>query len=649
VANQDLKSLPLTFSGRTIQHLGMDLYQSPVSAIAEMVANAWDADASNVSITLPSALDDLAQIEIRDDGIGMGAEELINHYLTVGWSCRGDDPDAHSGERNRPLLGRKGIGKFAGFGIAGIIRVETISKLTGEKTVFEISANKVLTDAYADEEIPVEEYRGPSEERKEQHGTSVVLKSLTLDRKLSPAVYARSMARRFLLHQQADEFRVLVNNEPLPESEDMTGVQFSFPRDYQDGEKPANLRIGEDGWGEEELPGGDTIRWRIHFHEETIDEEELRGVSVFTGIKLAQAPFFFNLSGGLGGQHGQQYMSGRVQADYIDKYEKDLIATERQRINWEHPGGEALEAWGQQRTKKLLKIWQERRADRRVSELDRKVAGFSDRLDRLSPREARTVKQSLLKLAQVPTLSTKQFEELGGGVITAWESGRLRELIGEIAEAESLSESALVNILMEAGVMTALNTAEAVKTKLLAIGGLKVRIQNRELENAVRDYIAENPWMISPEWETFAKERSVRNVLVDAAIEAGLDDEKYRGRVDLALASGSQLLVLEFVRPGLAVDWDHIDRFERYVRIIRVRMAANTGGRFKSVTGYIVADTLDKEGAITSKVESLADEGMLALEWETLFEKALAAWKEFLHILVGRAPEDERLKVLLQD
>lgn len=44
--------LRLNYSGRIIDHLGIQMYQSPVAAIAELVANAWDADADSVEITL---------------------------------------------------------------------------------------------------------------------------------------------------------------------------------------------------------------------------------------------------------------------------------------------------------------------------------------------------------------------------------------------------------------------------------------------------------------------------------------------------------------------------------------------------------------------------------------------------------------------
>ena len=50
------EKLFLQFHGRIIDSLGIQMYQSPVAAIAELIANAWDADSKNVSIELPDSL-----------------------------------------------------------------------------------------------------------------------------------------------------------------------------------------------------------------------------------------------------------------------------------------------------------------------------------------------------------------------------------------------------------------------------------------------------------------------------------------------------------------------------------------------------------------------------------------------------------------
>ena len=134
------KKLHLTFHGRIIDFLGIQMYQSPVAAVAELIANAWDADATQVAVTLPADNSSSAELVVQDNG-GMTFTECQERYLNVGRNRRLVD-----GERTpsgRPLLGRKGIGKFAGFGIARIVEIETVSAETGERTVFSPRSPKI--------------------------------------------------------------------------------------------------------------------------------------------------------------------------------------------------------------------------------------------------------------------------------------------------------------------------------------------------------------------------------------------------------------------------------------------------------------------------------------------------------------------------
>lgn len=647
----DGRVLRLNYSGRIIDHLGLQMYQSPVAAVAELVANAWDADADNVKITLPAGITKAAELVVEDDGNGMSFEECQARFLNVGYARRGSKKTEQSKGKKRRILGRKGIGKFAGFGIARVVRIETISGDSGERTVFEMDIAKLRSDEYVNREgteIDLIEYEGPSEVRRQDHGTKVRLKQLTLAQRREPTPFARSMARRFLLHQTAADFRILVNGNPLPDADELLPVQFSFPAEYRTEERPSGLKVSGD-WGIEDFHGIQ-IRWRVRFYLDTIGEEELRGISVFAGGKMVQTPFFFNLSGGLPGQHGQQYISGQIQVDALDEQQADLVAPERQRVDWDHPVAKHVEQWGQRRLRQLLSLWRSRRGEKREQELQARLTGFSARLGRLGKHEERTVTRAIRRVAQIETLSQAQFEDLGEAMLTAWEQGRLYDLIDEIAQSEELSGDQLVGLLAEAQVLTALNTAEAVRTKLLTVGGLKQRISHRELENAVRDYISEHPWLVSPKWETFAVEKGVKGLIDGALSESGIavvDD--FKGRVDLTLSSGEHLLLLEFMRPGLKLDWDHVDRFERYVRLVRSNLSANTGARFKWATGYIVADQLQSRAGLEGKIQSLANEDMFTLDWPMLFANAIAQWQEFLVILAGRDPEDERLQVLIPE
>ena len=645
------KRLSIQFHGRIIDHLGIQMYQSPVAALAELIANAWDADSNAVRIHLPAALGGAAVIKLEDDGDGMTFEECQRRYLNVGAGRRAKDPTAAS-RAGRPVLGRKGIGKFAGFGIAQRIRVDTTSRDNGERTVFELDIDQLRGEEYVDTkgDVKVIEYNTPDEARRQRHGTVVTLSGLKLSRNIAPDQFRRSMARRFLLAQRADNFQITVNGEAIPTEGDEKNAEFVFPRDYKPDELPAGLTVEKSGWGTEAVAEGGPIRWRIVFYEDPIPDRELQGVSIMCRGKIAQEPFYFNLAGGLGGQHAQEYVSGTVEADYLDSLETDVISTERQRINWQDPAAAPLQEWGQSRLQELYLIWKDRRAEERIKEVEQKISAFLPRLEKLPKSERTTIKRALARMAGIPKLSRDSLHSIANAMLTAWEGGRLKELVTQLAEAEDMDAVDLVSILAEANVLTALHTAEAVRAKLEIIGGLVLRFRANELENSLRDYIASSPWLLGPQWEYFKDETRVTKLLKEARNEVGMDkDDDWKGRLDLALSAGERLLVVEFMRPGLTADQDHLQRLQAYVAEVRSQVEGLTALGIRHVEGLLVADRLGKKPRVGKLIQSMRDDEITAIDWDRLLSTATAQWRDYLHILLHRAPDDERLKALAEE
>lgn len=80
------EELKVTFDINTIDHLGVKLYSTLPPMIAELVSNAWDADARNVYINFVNEPE--KAITVRDDGIGMTFSELNEQFLKVGRNRR---------------------------------------------------------------------------------------------------------------------------------------------------------------------------------------------------------------------------------------------------------------------------------------------------------------------------------------------------------------------------------------------------------------------------------------------------------------------------------------------------------------------------------------------------------------------------------
>ena len=73
------KPFRMKFEMSTIKHLGLQMYSTLPPVIGELVANAWDANATTVTISIPQTpLDAKSRIIIEDDGLGMsGLQEVV--------------------------------------------------------------------------------------------------------------------------------------------------------------------------------------------------------------------------------------------------------------------------------------------------------------------------------------------------------------------------------------------------------------------------------------------------------------------------------------------------------------------------------------------------------------------------------------------
>ena len=58
--------------------------RDPDAALTELVANAWDAGASEVQIQLPTETGQ--KLTVVDDGIGMTQEEFHHRWMTLGYN-----------------------------------------------------------------------------------------------------------------------------------------------------------------------------------------------------------------------------------------------------------------------------------------------------------------------------------------------------------------------------------------------------------------------------------------------------------------------------------------------------------------------------------------------------------------------------------
>jgi Histidine kinase-, DNA gyrase B-, and HSP90-like ATPase len=145
----DNKKFTFEISLSVLDHLGRHLYRSFATVLGEAISNAWDADASNVWIYVDRNRNDFW---IKDDGIGMTADDFQRKFLKIGYSKR-KEGEIRS-RKGRPFIGRKGIGKLALLSCAE--RISVISKTKSGDYVGGVIDNAKLDEAITDDLTPQE-------------------------------------------------------------------------------------------------------------------------------------------------------------------------------------------------------------------------------------------------------------------------------------------------------------------------------------------------------------------------------------------------------------------------------------------------------------------------------------------------------------
>jgi HSP90 family molecular chaperone len=126
----DTKAYRIEVDPRILELLGPNLYTNIYYVLAELIANAYDADAKNVYII--AGKDD---IRVEDDGHGMSYKDGdIAKYLNVAGVSRTTEEEALTKSGKRHKMGRKGVGKLAALSVSENVDVLTIAK--GEKSGF---------------------------------------------------------------------------------------------------------------------------------------------------------------------------------------------------------------------------------------------------------------------------------------------------------------------------------------------------------------------------------------------------------------------------------------------------------------------------------------------------------------------------------
>lgn len=116
---------------RILKLLGEELITNEIIAIVELVKNSYDACAERVTVDLKNVDDrEIGVIRILDDGIGMNLDTVLNAWLKPGTDIKKREKGINNMNKNceRPVLGEKGVGRFAAQKLGSLINLITKTK-----------------------------------------------------------------------------------------------------------------------------------------------------------------------------------------------------------------------------------------------------------------------------------------------------------------------------------------------------------------------------------------------------------------------------------------------------------------------------------------------------------------------------------------
>ena len=187
---------------RTLGRIAHD----PDVALTELVANAWDAGASSVDITIPPEKQNA--LVVADDGHGMSAEQFKNRWMMLAY-----DRVRHQGQNvefpperkdwKRRAYGRNGVGRHGMLCFADRYEIETWRE--GKGAQFVVSTHSQQTPFKIESE---------STFQRNGHGTRL---SVVVERQIPDADRIREIISARFLHDPQFVVRVNGQSISLPE------------------------------------------------------------------------------------------------------------------------------------------------------------------------------------------------------------------------------------------------------------------------------------------------------------------------------------------------------------------------------------------------------------------------------------------------
>jgi hypothetical protein len=568
----------LTVDLQVLRHLGIGLYSNVPAVVSEMVANAWDADADNVEITVSDS-----EIVITDDGLGMNLQDANQKFLTVGYQKRKTQIETPKYRRNP--MGRKGIGKLSAFAIANEVEVRSIKSdpQTGKELggasfrmdVDQIEEQAKLGNTYYP--IPLD-----NAENNLSKGTQISLRGLKRKRAIQPQYIRVNLARRFSI--LGNNFKVTINGEEVTVADRLywdklqfvwglgTSADYSLAKAGQKVRKSevltSNVRLGDvdqtvSGWIA-----------TVHYPRELKDEQsevDNNGIVVLARGKLMHEnllPFARTA------RMFSEYVVGEINADWLDEDTKEDMATSgRQSLKEEDPRFAALQEYLRERLVHIADKWSEWRKDVGLRDAVERHPVLQKWLDQMSVDNRRHAEKLVATIEGMPVADVADKKELLKHGIMAFETLALKGNLSALSEAVTIDIKALRRIMSAMEDLEVAHYYQVAKTRWTVLQQVEKLVDRNEKEKFLQEKIYDHTWLMDAAWERPTRDKRKEKRFTDAlqAKKLGLEKNEQLSRYDIQyLTVSGKDLVVELKRSGRKLTVPVIiDQVRKYADIMK--------------------------------------------------------------------------------
>jgi hypothetical protein len=683
----------MTISRMTVDKLGVKLYDKVAAVIAELIANSYDADAQNVTVTCPmdeglatktkdKIVDKGYMIEVKDDGIGMTPSEVNEFYLVVGKERR---MDPKRGEKSkifkRDVMGRKGVGKLAPFGVCQ--QIEIISSGGEKKTVGGkkgyITAHVILDKSKILKDIDAPYHPSPGSLDRTispKRGTVIRLSSFDFRRVPSIDDFERALAQRFGLPSKNWRIKLVdaLKTEDDPdrlrtvgtfnvEKMERTEIQFLRTGGPDGSDSQSDYRAFDpDGNKIDDLNAGFEYEGKFYpvtgwaaYSKKPYKDELMAGIRVYCRGKIATQTHIFNLKAGFTGEYDvRSYLIGELHANWLDTNE-DLIRTDRQDILWDHDLGQAFEKWGQSVVKKIGVMTRQPKKQK-AWETFEAVSGIHEKVNESFPSdEQKAIRENTIEMAKLIAQRTREEELQNPDYVNSLVD--LSMLVGphltldrnlrEAAENVDDPLAVIINILKTARVAELAGFGKIAENRVRVIHKIKdLKDDSDTLESAFQDLISSAPWLINPEWvpitanQSFSTLKSAfqsyfrKKTNTELSLEDFSDPNK---RTDFVLSNQDKMVqIIEIKRPGHSLLNPEMDRIDTYVQLMQefLQLPGNTEFRslFPKFHVTLVCDKIGLSGVHKRAFDHLKKtEALTHISWNVFLLRTKKVHEDFLN------------------